>query len=71
MSDAKPKGPAIARGKVRAFYVLPEKLAERIVILAARERKRPSYVAERLLQRGLEAERGDGRGSKASQVASA
>lgn len=49
----------LAKGKVKAFYALPAKLVERIGRKAVKERKRPCDIAERVIERGLAAERAD------------
>lgn len=56
MSQVKGKPPHIAKGKARSFYVLQERLVKRVARMAINEGTRASYVAERLILKGLEAE---------------
>jgi hypothetical protein len=56
----------VAKGKARVGYVLPEKLIERVALKAVREKSRPSFVLERLIVRGLEAEQAEAKHQSAS-----
>lgn len=58
-AKASPK--VLPKGKNSVTWLLPDKIIVQIGIKAVRERKRQSFIAERLLAKGLEAESRSGR----------